>query len=355
MVFGGITSLLLPSADKTLCEPNDAFGVAADNKFSFITRGFNMSVRELRFDNVRCPKCAEPIPVSETLSQQIAAKLREEMESEVRAKEQALNDKEVALKQREARIEEAVELRLAAAKVVIEKQAAQKVRADQMVELEDLKRQAQEAQDKLDQAQRIELELRTKQREFEERDRLRELEVARKLDAERAKIQEAAATATEEKHRFREAEIQKQLQDALRVNDELKRKLEQGSQQTQGEVLELDLEEALRAAFPLDNVTPVPKGFSGGDILQHVVSSTGNHCGAIIWEAKRTKSFSEAWIPKLKEDQRRAKADIAVLVSEVLPKDCINFQEMKGVWVSNPQCGEPGRCAQIGHDASCSR
>jgi hypothetical protein len=37
-------------------------------------------------------------------------------------------------------------------------------------------------------------------------------------------------------------------------------------------------------------------------------------------------------------DQRLAKADIAVLVSEALPKDCNNFQEINGTWVSNPQC-----------------
>jgi hypothetical protein len=297
-----------------------------------------MNSRDWKFDKVRCPNCGEPIAVSETLSQQIASRLREEMEGELKTKENALTEKAAGLKQRELEIDKVVGQRLAEAKIAIEQQAAQKAKADQLTEFEDLKRQTQEAKNKLDQARKMELELRAKQRELEETDRLRELEVARKIDTERAKIQVAAATAADEKHRLKEAGIQKQLQDALRVNDDLKRKLEQGSQQTQGEVLELDLEQSLSAAFPLDRITPVPKGFNGADIMQEVVSNSGSVCGLIIWETKRTKTFSDAWIPKLKEDQRRAKADIAVLVSEALPKDCNNFQEIKGVWVSNTVC-----------------
>ena len=94
----------------------------------------------------------------------------------------------------------------------------------------------------------------------------------------------------------------------------------------------------MRAAFPLDQIEPVPKGITGADILQSVFSRNGHPCGVIIWETKRTKAWSDAWLQKLKEDQRRAKADIAILVSEVLPKDCKHFQEINGIWVSNPQC-----------------
>jgi hypothetical protein len=297
-----------------------------------------VSEKNWKFDNVRCPKCGESFDASETLSQQLAARLREELERELRGKEQALSDRESGLKRKEAEIDKAVEQKIAAAKGAIEQQAAEKARADQLTQLEDLKRQAQEAQSKVDQAREIELELRKKQRELEERDRDREVELARKLDTERTKIQQSAAAAAEEQHRLREAAMQKQLQDALGVNDELKRKLEQGSQQMQGEVLELDLEASLRSAFPMDNISPVPKGFNGADILQAVVTTTGITCGTIIWETKRTKAFSDTWLSKLKDDQRRAKAEIAVIVSEALPKDCNNFQEINGIWVSNPMC-----------------
>jgi hypothetical protein len=117
--------------------------------------------------------------------------------------------------------------------------------------------------------------------------------------------------------------------------DELKRKSEQGSMQAQGEVLELDLEAGLKARFPMDTVEPVPKGLRGADILQNVINAEGQRCGIIIWETKRTKSWSDSWISKLKDDQREINADIPVIVSEVLPKGISAFSQIEGVWVTN--------------------
>ncbi len=122
------------------------------------------------------------------------------------------------------------------------------------------------------------------------------------------------------------------------MNDELKRKLEQGSQQTQGEVFELQLEELLRSAFPADHIEPVPKGMNGADLVQRVLNRSGQLCGTIVWESKRTKNWSDGWLQKLKDDQRVLRAEIAVLVSEVMPKDCNNFMQLSGVWVSHISC-----------------
>lgn len=181
------------------------------------------------------------------------------------------------------------------------------------------------------------MELRKQKRELEERSKTLELEVARKIDAERATIQEETAKLLQEEHRLKDAEKDKKLQDAVRMNEDLRRKLQQGSQQTQGEVLELELEELIAKSFPTDLVEPVPKGINGADVIQKVMSKSGHICGAIVWESKRTKAWSDGWIQKLKDDQRAVKADIAVLVSEVLPKDCKNFGNYEGVWISTPQ------------------
>jgi hypothetical protein len=129
----------------------------------------------------------------------------------------------------------------------------------------------------------------------------------------------------------------KKLQDALKVNDELRRKLQQGSQQTQGEVLELELEELIKSSFPMDHIDPVPKGVNGADVIQRVMSKSGHLCGTIVWESKHTKTWNEGWLSKLKDDQRLVKADIAVLVSEVLPKDCRSFGQYEGLWVCGSQ------------------
>ena len=205
-------------------------------------------------------------------------------------------------------------------------------------EVADLKNQLTEVSQQRDVAQKAELEARKRARELDERAKNLDLEAERKIDAERQRIQEEASRRANEQYQLRLAEKEKQIQDAKKANDELKRKLEQGSQQAQGEVLELQLEELLRSTFPMDQIEPVPKGLNGADIVQRVLSKSGRLCGTIVWESKRTKVFSEPWLQKLKDDQRRLTAEIAVLVSEALPKDCSTFMCMNEIWVSNPQC-----------------
>jgi hypothetical protein len=115
----------------------------------------------------------------------------------------------------------------------------------------------------------------------------------------------------------------------------MKRKLEQGSQQTQGEVLELEIEQMLRQSFPHDDISPVAKGVRGADVLQVVKNNFGQECGTIVWELKRTKAWSNEWITKLKDDQRNIKADVAIIISQVLPPDIKSFGNKDGVMIGN--------------------
>src|SRR4030042_6266605 len=121
--------------------------------------------------------------------------------------------------------------------------------------------------------------------------------------------------------------MQKQIED-------LKRRADQGSQQLQGEVLELEVEELLRTKFPRDMIEPVPKGEHGGDVIQRVIGPLGQTCGTILWESKRTRNWSDGWLIKLREDQRAAKAELAVIVSQALPKEVQTFDMIDGVWVT---------------------
>lgn len=131
------------------------------------------------------------------------------------------------------------------------------------------------------------------------------------------------------------------ISDMQKQIEELKRKAEQGSQQLQGEVLELALEATLRGAFPLDSIEPVGKGEFGGDVLQRVVNPFGQPCGAILWESKRTKNWSDGWLTKLRGDQRAAKAELAVLVTQALPKGCDTFALVDNVWVTEARYAVP--------------
>jgi hypothetical protein len=217
----------------------------------------------------------------------------------------------------------------------LEQESNQKAKESVALELKDLNEQLKEKENKLQESQKAELEFRKQRRELEEKQKSIELEMARKLDEEREKIREETVKSVSEQQRLKDLEKDKKISDMLRQIEELKRKAEQGSQQMQGEVLELELEEILITNFPLDQIEPVAKGKKGADILQKVHNQHGQFCGSIIWESKRTKLWNDLWIEKLKDDQREAKAEIAVLVTTALPKGVNHFALINGVWVTS--------------------
>jgi hypothetical protein len=160
------------------------------------------------------------------------------------------------------------------------------------------------------------------------------LEVERKLETERRVIE----LKINESFSLKEAELKKKITDAQKANEELTRKLEQGSQQLQGEALELEVESLLQQAYPFDEIEPVKKGARGADVIHTVKLRSGSICGKIVWETKRAENWSNNWIPKLKEDLQRVNGDIAVLVSTVYPAD-INepIMQHEGIWLVRPE------------------
>ncbi|MCK9345044.1 MAG: DUF2130 domain-containing protein [Candidatus Pacebacteria bacterium] len=187
-----------------------------------------------------------------------------------------------------------------------------------------------------------ELGLRKQRKALEEAQDNLKLDMQRQIDAERQKL--TTEISLKESNRFvmMEAEYKKKIEDAQKANEDLRRKLEQGSQQLQGEVLELEIEHTLTDSFRHDQIEEVKKGVRGADLLQTVCTPSGQVCGRIIWEAKRAENWSEAWLQKLKDDQQGADARIAVLVTTAMPKG-INepFFQRDGVWVVSPQMIRP--------------
>ncbi|MEJ2170906.1 MAG: DUF2130 domain-containing protein [Desulfobacterales bacterium] len=186
-----------------------------------------------------------------------------------------------------------------------------------------------------------ELELRKEQRKLKEQAESLELEVARKLDEEREKIREKASKKAAEDHRLKDLEKDKLIKDLQTSLADMKRKAEQGSMETQGEVLEQDFEAQLKGFFVHDDIQPVPKGIKGADLIQTVRTPMSVECGILLWETKNTKAWSNAWIPKLKDDMIETRAAIAVLISVVLPDGIKRFGQVDGVWVSDPLCAIP--------------
>jgi len=277
---------------------------------------------------ITCPKCGAEIELTKVLFEEIEASIKKHYADELK---KVKADAERQLREKDSELESI----LSVERKKIEEKAKKAAAESLKVELTDLQEQLKEKKEKLEEAQKLELELRKQQRELKDREHQLELELERKLDKERNKLIKDISSEFDEKHRLKDAEKDKQLEDMKRQIDDLKRKAELGSQKLKGEVLELDFETRLKNEFPFDVIEPVASGVRGADVLQTVKTQSGQVCGKILWETKRTQNWSDRWIDKLKADQRSAKAEIAVIVSEVLPKEFTQFRQIKGIWVSD--------------------
>lgn len=264
-------------------------------------------------DTIICPHCKKIIPLSQALSHEIKEKLQKENLKEIEREKQRLNEEARKWRvQQEQKIKRELEFQL----------------KDSKNESEELKKQNKALQDQLLELNRFIRQLK------QEKDQARiELEKKLTLEAERIRVEEKRRI--NEEYQLKILEKDKKLSDALKMAEEYKRKLEQGSQQLQGEVLELEIENILKTEFPYDEIREVPKGVTGADIMQIVKNNFGKICGTIIWESKRAKAWTDGWISKLKEDQRKVKAEIAVIVSQVLPNGVKNITYLNGVWVGS--------------------
>ena len=293
---------------------------------------------------IQCPKCGESISIDDVLTRQIEEKIKKDFEATQKVREQELTQKSEELRKQAAEITESkkdidsmvrekVVGQLAIEKLKLFKEARAEAEKEQDVKTTLLEEQLKNKDEKLKQATKNEVELRKEKIKLEEDKQAFELEKLRQMDeAKKIIIEEATKKATEDQQ-YVISQLKKQLTDATKAKDDLARKLEQGSQQTQGEVLELELEELLKLEFPQDEILPVPKGVKGADIIQKVFDRSGRECGQIVWESKKTKAWSEGWIQKLKDDQRAIKADLAVIVSAVLPESAKGFAFREGVWI----------------------
>lgn len=301
---------------------------------------------------ITCPYCKREIPLDDALTHQFSEKLKKQFEEENQRKERELKSKEEGIARREKELQkkredQELELsqlkttlqkefaeKLAQEKTILENAAKQKAQDELSIELQSLKEDLEEKTKQVKDLRAMELQLRRdKQKIEEEREKLA-LDVARKIDEERGKIKEEVARQVSEQHRLKEVEKDRHIEALKNQIEDLKRKAEQGPGEV-GETLEWILESTLKEHFKHDIIEPVPRGMRGADVMQRVCSTTGQVCGTIIWESKRVKNWSDGWIEKLKEDQREAKADIAVLVSTVLPRGITGIHQQNGVWIAD--------------------
>ncbi|WP_068017035.1 DUF2130 domain-containing protein [Rhodoplanes sp. Z2-YC6860] len=306
-------------------------------------------------DLIACPNCKTEIKLTEQLAAPLIAATRRQYEQrladkdgEIAKREQSVRDQQAALEKEKGVIAQTVAERISAERATIAAEEAKKAKMLAATDLEqkgkelaDLKQVLQQRDEKLAEAQRAQVELIKKQRELDDAKREMDLTIEKRVSESLGSVRDKARQAAEEGYKLRVAEKEEQISSMQRQIEELKRKAEQGSQQLQGEVLELELETTLRSKFPRDAIEPVPKGEFGGDLLHRVIGPQNQPCGTILWESKRTKNWSDGWLSKLRDDQRAAKAEMALIVSNALPKDIKSFDLIDGVWVTEMRCALP--------------
>ncbi len=301
---------------------------------------------------ITCPSCRSEIKLTESLAAPLIEATRQQYEQKIAQKDADVTRREAALREQQAEItraqesiDEQVSSKLNAERGKIASEESKKARlllgADieqKTKELSDLQEVLNQRDAKLAEAQKAQADLVRKQRELDDATREIDLTIEKRVQESLGMVRDKAKQEAEEGLKLRVLEKEEQIASMQRQIEELKRKAEQGSQQLQGEVQELELEALLRSKFPRDIIEPVAKGEFGGDVLQRVIGPQGQHCGTILWESKRTKNWSDTWLPKLRDDQRAAKAEIALIVSHVLPKGVETFDLVDGVWVTESRC-----------------
>jgi hypothetical protein len=308
---------------------------------------------------ITCPHCRTEIRLTESLAAPLVAATRHEYEQQLARKDADVAQREQTLQAREkqlatarlnieAEVTNQVAKQLDAERTQVIAEESRKAKLASAAELTAKAREVNELQEvlrareaKLAEAQQAQAELIKKQRELDDAKRELDLTVEKRVHDGLTEVRALARREAEDGLKLRVQEKDQTIASMQQTIEELKRKSEQGSQQLQGEVQELELEALLRAKFPFDAIEPVAKGEFGGDVLQRVLGANGQPGGSILWEAKRTKNWSDGWLTKLREDQRAAKAEIAILVSQVLPKGIETFDIVDGVWVTSPRAALP--------------
>jgi len=302
-----------------------------------------------------CPNCKTEIKLTESLAAPLLEATKRDYEkrlaqkdTDIARREASLREQEEALSKAKETIDDQVAEKLKHERAKIAADEARKAKQALATDFEQKTREVAELQEvlkqrdsKLVEAQQAQADLLRKQRELDDAKREVELTVEKRVQEGLSATRDQARKEAEEQLGLKVKEKEQTITSMQKQIEELKRRAEQGSQQLQGEVQELELENLLRAKFPFDVIEPVPKGEYGGDVVQRVVGAGGQPCGTILWESKRTKAWSDAWLTKLRDDKRTAKAEIAVIVSQVLPKGVETFEMVDGIWVTHPRAALP--------------
>lgn len=293
--------------------------------------------------SITCPNCGTSIELTDALAGPILAEARKQAQADIEAAnsraqraESALSKERAELQTKEAEFDARVAQAAAAKRPELEKSIRDAVSVEMAADVKSKEQENEALRKSLSEAQAAQLLALKAQQAAELKAATVDLEVAKKVGQQTTEIQAEAIKAAHEAEKLNQAALQKKLDDALHQVEDMKRKIQQGSQQLQGDVAEMDLRDTLAAAFPWDDVSDVKTGAHGADILQKVKTGAESIVASILWESKNANSWGGDWIAKAKQDARREKAQSVVIVSRVRPKGVDGMDLVDEVWVVTP-------------------
>lgn len=302
-------------------------------------------------NNIKCPNCGHVFDVENVLAADIEQKYQQQyqdklnqsltkMEEDKRKLAADLQQFEEKKKKENELFAQKLQQEKLKMETEIQEQMRKSISADYENKLRLLQNNNNDNEEKLKEARKKELEFLQKEQQLKNKEAELEITLQKKLQEERTNLTEQIRHQENEKNSLNETsyklklkELELQLNEQKKLADEMKRRAEQSSMQRQGEVQELLLESILKESFPFDIIEEVGKGVEGADCIQVVRNSSGTPCGKIIYESKRTKTWSNNWVDKLKADMRNRGADVAILVTQAFPKDMERFGEKDGIWI----------------------
>ena len=283
--------------------------------------------------NIKCPKCSHEFPLESAVFEEYKRELRGQMILYKKQKEEEITRKELEWKEFQQRREKELQQKL-------EGDIRKAIIADFENKFRLLEQNNKDSEEKLRQARLKELEFLQREQSLKNKEAEIEITVQKLLQGEREKLsddlrklEEQKALNRDNEYQLKIKELERQLEVQKKLAEEMRRKADQGSMKLQGSAQELALMEMLAVSFPFDEIAEVPVGVRGADCIQIVRNSFGQECGKIIYESKRTNAFANDWIEKLKADMRNQGADIAVLVTKMMPREMDCFGIREGVWV----------------------
>jgi len=302
-------------------------------------------------NEIKCPNCGHEIDVENVMAADIEQKYQQQYQQKlqqsldkVEADKRQLQDAQQKFEDARKNANEIFAQKMQQEKLKMETELQEQLRKSISADFENklrlLENNNKDNEEKLKEARKKEFEFLQKEQELKNKEAELEITLQKKMQQERETLSEQIRKQESEKNQLKETEmqlklkeVQLQLEEQKKLADEMRRRAEQGSMQRQGEAQELLLEDILKENFPFDAIEEVGKGVEGADCIQIVRNNSGKECGKIIYESKRTKTWSNSWVDKLKSDMRSKGADVAILVTQVFPKDMDRFGEKDGVWV----------------------